>query len=163
FQALLSPDLEGVSDVFQPFLARKPGLGARGNDPFEQSAVDQNSHCAAQLSGQALGLVEFPLAFLGCMERNRDDEVPFGLCELELGPLNEEVRQERLKPKRAVVLVFEQDVSGGAPRQHGGTREKEMPFLLQTGGAFEFVGDVAFEGASASFAERPLDELDAFA
>ena len=138
-------------------------MGAGGQDAAEEAAVDGDLCRRAEMSGQAFGLVEFALAELGVVEGYGDEVVPKLAVEMGPGGVDEQAGEEGFEPEGAVVFIFVDEVEHAVAENDDGASVAEMKFVIAAVGAFESGGDGAFEGKSATFAERRFDVIDVVA
>ena len=89
------------------------------------------------MPGEDFRLVEFALALLQRMQRNRRDEIPILSAQHRRGFADEQVGEKIFKPQRPLVFEpvnhFQHDGFG----DDGGTRGTEMQFQLAAVGAFK--------------------------
>jgi hypothetical protein len=124
----------------------------------QQTRVQRNIRCRAQPSSETFRLVEFALALLGRMERNRNDPIPAAFGYFRAGPLDEQFGQKGLKPERVLVFIpmdyFEHLIASHHSRASGA----KVPFMLSTIRAFEGIGDRSLEGKTAPTAKGRIDK-----
>jgi hypothetical protein len=155
--------LERAAHIVSTRFSGEAGLraricGARQNAPF-----DGNPSRLTEMASEALRLIELAFGFAARVERNGNDQVP-GLClNHRHGSLREQLRKERLHPKRVVVFVLMEDLEDHATCRHGGSGIRKAQVHLLAVAALEWAGDGAFENRAALFAERRLNEADAVA
>ena len=111
---------EGSPDIGGPFRLVQLRLGCRGPDAVDQFCVDRYLRGAAEMAGQAFGLVEFALPFLGRMQRHGNDQVPLLVFEGRHSLANQQIGQERFKPERVRVFVAVDGFQHDRPGDDGG-------------------------------------------
>lgn len=147
-------------DVGRALFPAQKCLGLRGLDSLQQLGIQGNTSGAAEAGTEALGLVEFPFALFGGVERDGDDHVPGFAAEFGGGFPDEEIGEEGLEPEGALVFVAVDDVQYRFPRQNGGAGVDEVEFHFTAVFAFEGGGDVALIGQAATLAEGRFDEAN---
>src|SRR5260370_34650580 len=149
---------EGCRKVGKAVLGGKGGWVWGRHHPPNQACVHRDLSGGTEPLGQAFGLVEFTVALLGRVQRDRNYAVPLLLSQIRSRLGDEEASQEGVKTKRALVLVTMNDVQDRVCGQDRRARGAEMEVQVLAVPTLELPRDLPIVGQTTAFAEGRLDE-----
>ena len=157
-EGFAAADGERAADVGKTFGPAQEGLGLGWNGSTKQACFDGNACRSAQSMGKTFGLIELAFTQSSMVKGNGHYEIPSGRCQSRNRAAEKQISEERLEAKGAAVFVTVDNIQNAFASNYCGAGEAEVQSQFATICALEGIGDLAFIGGAATFAEWGIDK-----